>query len=95
MFSAIVTFVGSALLLGAIYDWRWLWRVRSFGPWLDARLGHTNARRIIGLVGALLIYWQLRQAVDGFTGSFIGQVLFWGGAAGLLALAYAARRRDS
>lgn len=94
MFSAIITFVGFVLMVGAVYDSRWLWQFRSVGTWLDARMSHIAARLLVGGFGGLLIYWQVRQAVDSFTGSFIGQVAFWGGSIGLLGLAYIARKRQ-
>lgn len=94
MFSAIIAFFGFILVFGAVNDSRWLWQFRSFGAWLDAKVGHTAARMLVGGGGGLLIYWQVRQAVDSFTNSFIGQVAFWGGSIGLLGLAYIARKRQ-
>lgn len=95
MFSALIAFLGFVLVLGAVNDSRWLWQFRSMGAWLDERMGHMPARLAVGGLGGLLIYWQARHAVDEFTGSFVGQIIIWGGALGLLGLAFLARKRQN
>lgn len=91
--TVIFTFLGLVCILGSVYDWQWLWDFRGAGRWLDKQIGHSTARVLVGVAGVLLIYSQLRLAVDAFTGSVVGQALFFAGAAGLIFMAFKMRGR--
>lgn len=91
--SAALTFFGFACVLASLYRWGWFWSLGGVGTWLDKQFGRQRARLIVGAVGVLLIYSQVRQAADAFAASFIGQALVLAGGVALIGWAYLQRRR--